>query len=962
MTLRLFMGSKADIEGRFSAAPSPFNAQVLSIDGNVLTLSTATGLSVNDALVVRQRRVRVVSLAASAVEVSTIPEGVTVGDTVTRFDADFTPWRVGEGKAPDPLSFVDDREKPKGGDGFGRPIVLTDYTGTMVKPSEGWRLCIFDDVVPNTVLFSGVIARVELVPQIIQTGRVYWSYGLDVRGWQEEADSLLINEPPFVNINSGRFLRLLMTKYTTLEVGQIDEAESPTLGRVRLQRGRRFSEVLQELNNLWPDGEAFIEYGRGTGLVYFRKRTSSPVPFILDVPKMTQWGPKKFSVERDASKTFNMLELPFWLVRDREPEVFTQPTVSDPAFLQTSVLLSGVPSNVEETDLITDDFSRDGFIAEWVEYDKINPTPPRPFSPSDGYIIAGRLNDVPGCHLLPAPSAALGDLGVTTNAIEIEPWTGEEKQLLYAQEVVINALGDAVLFAIVDQTTLSQTVRPSSTTTAVNVDSTAGFSVGDRVTWDAFTAYVTDKDAETLFIAPAFPIPPNVGTQITLHPLALSRVLAGLKFSASGALTLIRDGVEEAFSPARTYTAPATYSVRYYMQAFETTVTSATDTTATLANSANFNLGDWIEVYTRGRRTAPELRQITAKVGDVISYAATTATPSAGYQVRTLPKLVIQIKGGAYGDINGRNWTTVYTAPNTWKTDHARDAYGVTLALQQSLTATIPLFQVKNPISVTAMVGGRYLHIGTQEVDSSEPDIDCILRRVGSKYQIDFFPDTKTLWGSGNRLIVAYKERYKYTMRKSDPPAIAAMADYRGHVLSGQESLQELARLGGRYLERLEFSDNPMTLQEARDLCRNVLEAVKDIAVKVTIQTNSYLDPIVKAGQTIQTTLEGAPLLQVEQVEVTEIPGVKDETGRTVFQMQITAGTVDRLQLLTSRQNFKAGARLSLVDPANGDSESPLQELNFFEAVTSQETLITASCSNRTRKMFGNKMRCLIIA
>jgi hypothetical protein len=1101
--------------------------------------------------------------------------------------ADFTRFR----NPGQPFRFVSDRATGGNlGDSFGSELELLDPFGTMPTVEPQARITIFDDLEPNNILFGGVILSTERrVLGAENNGALRYATVVEARGYQFEADAVGIEEQPLVNVNAGTFIRFLTQKYTTLDIGEIDELNSPRIDFIRLGNYRRFSDVGREVAALWPGAEFIIGNGRSNGVVFFRQAQASNAPLILDTANLNKWSQGGATIRKDYGKLFNIVRLPYYREQMREPDLHVQSTTADPAFLKTSVVLAGQPTNVEESLLVGDDFADGALSSQFLEADKTNPNPPTGFNGAAGFLLEGSLNGVPGLHLLPDGAASWGDIGRVTNPAEVEPFTGEERQTVFAKEIVVNSLGDAVVMGIAEASSVLQplidgsgrnnlyvanatgiaggvsllvngetasvasvspgvpmvptsssdwllneaagnvtdqrgivdlvpygsgTLTGNAYTMAPNASfleaqnnqywnvnsftfgmcfslaSTTGTPDPDTATpantsWlirydqpnGRFQALVSDGVAFTTLNAPmalaenqrywallsyqrvggaannvatlrifventSVPVaqatssaavlmqknpgwalklganvlgpvayrlslfralfwaetvlsadecavvgacleshPSNwptadkialtapltiepVGT-VRNNPLTLAAIRFGVLFKANGDLRAMINGVETAFATPRTYTT-ATYSLRLSMQCFETTVTGSPSATGcTLASAANFTTGDVVEIYTRGSRTVPERRVIT-KSGSVITYAGTTYTPKANYRVRTLPKMVLQIKGGAYGDINGRDWTTIYTAPNTWQTDAdtAPDAHAVILALQKTLAATISLFYVKNPVGVTANIGSRYLHLGTQEVETSEPDIDAIVRKVGSHYQLDFFPDTKALWASGTTLELRYKERWRVELESKDSGSMVAVATLRGQTLSeGTET--ELVRKGGRVLDTVQLLPNPLTDAEALTQSAAILDAVKDPAVTVQIKTDSYRDGICQAGQTLRSAIADIPNLQINRVELAEM-GTVDDNGRALFEQTILAGTVDRLTDVLLTREIKNGSRLVIDDGVSDDSFTKIGKSNFSEVATTADPFSDSTCSTPTRRVFNGtsftKMGCLQIA
>lgn len=973
MSIELYIGSADDITARLAGAPSSTTTTITAVtSARVFTVASASTFAAGGSVNINQQRAVIESIVGLVITlVDELAEAPGIADVVRHYDANYTKYRDPDESR---LTFVLDRRNGGStGDAYGNDIALSDSDGIVAKPTNGSRILLVDSADRTTALFSGVISFTErsMIGRD-NSNRIYNGWSLQCHGYQWEADANGIEEDPVYKINSGTFLRQLVEKYTTLEIGEIDEVNSPLLDFIRLSNYRRLSSVGQDLASLWPEGEFFIDNDLTNGKVYFRLTESSYAPIVLDESYLIERGAREIIIQNDAEKVFNIVRLPFYLLQRREPDFFVQDTVVDEAFLKTSVTLNGIPANVESSLLVLDDFADGDLSEDFVEDDLTNSSPPSGFNNADGFLVEGEVNGVTGLTLLDTSgygAVSLGDIGRITDPGVFYPFTGEERQLVMAKEVVINTLGEAVVLGVTDQTTRTATITSASSSTVFTVDDASHLAQDDRITVGVQKTYISSKSGNQLTVSPALSGTPSNGTTVSLHRLAKSRIKFGVYFKASGDLKYIKDGVETAFGTPRTYTT-ATYSLRLYMQCFETTIASGISSTGcTLADASNLATGDVVEIFTSGPRSEPEQVVIT-KSGSSITYAATSNTPVAGYRVRSLPKLVLQIKGGAFGDINARTWTTLYTATNSWQTvaNTLPTSCGLLVALHKTLVATISLFWAKNPPGVTGMIGSRYLHIATQEVETSEPDVDCIIRKVGTHYQLDFFGDTKSLWSSGTRLALYYSELFERQLEKKDPASMRRLAKQRGFTVSDTITEDELTRLGGRAMDTVELLPYPITISDAVKTAISLLDAVKEDAWAVEMNSNTYSDAPVKPGQIIKSLLADVPDVLIERVRMEEIPGTAndEDNGRTVYVIKVQAGTVDRLEDILFKRRIKNGQRLVLDDGVRNDSFSKLQEVPISEVAIASDEFTTAECTNPTRIVLHAgvmvKLMCLEIA
>lgn len=974
MTLKIYIGTADEITARLAGAPNSTVATITSVTSDrVFDLDYTTSFSVGDSVVVDKNKGIIESIVSNTVTLEkALPVTPTGGNTVKHYNADYTKYR----DISTPFTFIDDiKTGGQTGEYYGQDLVLLDHDGLMANVIEQNRISIFDDVDAVTPLFAGVIVASERI-KISHIGTVdVYSSVIQAKGYQWEADSVGIEESPFTNVNSGTLLEYLMNRWTSLTAGEIDLVNSPRLDYVRLSSARRFSDIGRDLASLWPGSEFYIRNDHTGGKVYFRQRTSTTAPISLDAVNVNKVGFRQdqyIKTRKDYDKVYNIVSYPFYKEQYREPDYHQQAITSNEAFLKSSVVLAGQPTALEESLLLFDDFSDGDLNSDFTEDDLTNSAPPDGFTGSDGYLVEGQVNQVGGLHFLDtsahSPAVKFGDIGRITDPGEVEPFTGEERQLIYAQEIVVNALGDAIIGGVIDQTTVQTTTISGSTTSRVYVSSVTGFVAEDRIEVNSQKTYVTGVGANYLDVSPNVTAPAS-GVTVSKHRLALSRVKFGLLFKSTGDLKYILNGVETAFSTPRVYTAsPSTYSVRIFMQCFSATISgSPTSTGCTLLDATNFATGDVVDIFTQGERSVPETRVVTVS-GSNLTYAETNSVPSAGYTVKTKPKIVVQIKGGSeYGAITGRDWTTIHTAQNTWQTSTtAPDDFGVILAMHKSIEATITNFWMKDPVPITGVVDGRYLHIGTQEVDSTEADVDCIVRKVGSHYQLDFFPDTKNLWASGSTLELRYKERWRLHLDAKDTVSMSDLAKSRGYTVSPGDNEQTLIRLGGRAMEALQILPTPLSEFEAINQANAILSAVKDPAFTVEILTNTVLHNLCQAGQTISSSLTGVPNVEIKRVSITEIPGVKDTSNRSVYKQVILAGSVDRLSEILQKNAISAGARLIIDDGVSDDSYTKLVTATFTDTATNTELFDVSECSNPTTVVYDgasySAIRCLKIA
>lgn len=973
MTIKVYIGSSGDIEARLAGTPNATTTTVSTVtDTQVFDLASATSFAASQTITVGKQRAIIDDISGTTVTLRRplvrLPE---VGQTVSHYDADYTAWRD-QGEA---FRFLDDLKTGgrTGSNQLSSIMRFFDHNNLMVDIRNHLRMAIFDDADPDVCLFGGVVKRARKIARTKNTSQAFiYEWQIEARGYAEDANNLGIEEPPATNVNAGRYLRYLLAKYTNMAEGEIDITNSPTIDFIRLGNFKRFTDVGDQLVSLWPGAEFFVKNTNTGGEVYFREAASVPAPFLLNEDLLNLLGnyqQQGVEVERNEERVYNIVRFPFYQEQWRAPDFHVQTVTINNAYLKHSVVLNGTPSNLEESMLAQDDFASE-LGTDFVEDDLTNPSPPTGYGGSDGFLIAGEINGVRGLHLLDATgsSGRLGDIGRQTDVAEIEPFTGDERQLIMLQEIAINTLGEAVLVAVVDQSSYTALIRTGSTSTSLILDDATPFVIGDRIEVDSQKTYITNKVGNTLTVN-ALSGAPSVGEVVSLHRLAYSRIDFGLRVDGAGALKKIINGVDSALSPAITVAAGQSYSLRLYMESYEASISATPSAVSVTVDDATYlTTGDVVEVFSLGDKNAPEIRTIN-KSGNVLTFDETLeSVPEIGYRVRTKPKINVQIKGGAYGSVTGRTWTTIYSAPNTYQTDPdtAPDGRGVGIMWGKSFEGTLGQFWMKNPIPVTANVAGRYLHIGTQEVETSEPDVDVILRKVGSHFQLDFFPDTVGIWESGSTLELRYKERWLTHLDVKDIDSLNEVALSRGFTIDDNTTEDELVRKGGNVLDTIQLLPNPLSITEALTQARSILEAAKEPTFKVYINTTTEHHPIVQPGMILESTYEDIPSLKIERVEFSEIYGV-NQNGRSAWQMRITAGSLDRLEEVLVGRLVRSGNRLVLDDGVSDDSYTRLQQVPIGDMITLGGEYTTQECVSPTRVVTADgvnyvEMICLSIA
>src|SRR5882672_431536 len=371
MTMKIYIGTVNEITARLAGAPNATETTVATAESSqVFTLTATTSFSTDDSIVIGKEKGVIQSLAGSTVTLlNALSATPIVGATVRHYDSDYTKYRD-QGQ---PFVFIDDR---KIGGRTGNPtrdLTLFDFDGLMPDIVAQNRITIFDSADAATSLFAGVVlSSLKTMRTKDRSNVQIYEWTLEAEGYQWEADSVGINELPFVNVNAGDFLTYLLGKWTTLSSGEIDISASPVINYIRLSNQRRFSQVGTDLAGLWAGSEFYIGNTHTGGLVYFRQSVANIAPITLSSTYLERIGNREdqyVKVRKDYDKTFNMILFPFYREIWRAPDFHVQSTVSDDAFLKSTVTLAGQPSSVDETTLFYDDFADGTLSDQFLEYD-----------------------------------------------------------------------------------------------------------------------------------------------------------------------------------------------------------------------------------------------------------------------------------------------------------------------------------------------------------------------------------------------------------------------------------------------------------------------------------------------------------------------------------------------------------------------------------------------------------------
>ena len=188
-------------------------------------------------------------------------------------------------------------------------------------------------------------------------------------------------------------------------------------------------------------------------LIHFQKEQKKYAPIILNDALIESLGPLNSRIDPGKNTIKNIVTLPYYRKKIIEDERYQQLTTVIELELNSTVTLRQTPANIEASQLYRADYSDGLAHDDELEQDLINNNPPTGHNEDEGYLVRGRVNDIPGLHFFDASSQSpdYGDIGIINNPeyIIFEPLINTS---LRAKELQINTLGNAIVCSYLDIT------------------------------------------------------------------------------------------------------------------------------------------------------------------------------------------------------------------------------------------------------------------------------------------------------------------------------------------------------------------------------------------------------------------------------------------------------------------------------------------------------------------------------
>lgn len=756
------------------------------------------------------------------------------------------------------------------------PIIKEDWLCFLVDATGSGAKTI------NKKYFEGIITNISDTYETWIDGAAISAIDLKIQGFKKEFRRLLVNQSLMINNDTASIVRKIFTNYTDSNIVREGTITSP--GRMSSVRfvNRYPDNCLAELADV-NDYEATIDSVLESTFagceVNFKEPVKEYAPFTLDDALLKKLGYRNTNKNNNNETIFNMVTLPYWTTKQKEPQIEYQNTTTNETELKTTVTLNGIPANIDLTHLVRDDFS-DGELATdlWLENDEDNTSPPEDFTIEDGYLLEGRLNDVAGLHLLDASSLspAYGDIGLITNP-EKALFEPQVKAAIRLKEININTLGDAIVCSWLDPTC---------------------------------------TDQSELFNQ--------------------SKIIFGLELKSNGYLYSVENGVSSLVS-GKTYTTDA-YTIRNSCVSYETHLTAQTATNILAVDDpSKFAVNNVIEVYSIGRDKASTETKVTAVNGSNITITAALGTLKAFTKIKTKPKMRLEINGGSYGDVSGSEWSKIAESVNTIQQEPNVIREVIAAAVfQKSLVATIKEVVVRQYPPVEVICDGEELTCSIPN-DSAEKDIQVFIEKYQSHYRLRFPSDTKGLWASGTKLEVRYEEKVKQKIPVSDPTSLKAVAEKRGNPILNTDTPETWLIKGGIESMPEEAPSNVLDQIEAFKLALLILQDKVLGDFKITLNNlNSNAYGIIKPGQWIPLNLSNVSLKEIQIQKVQCAWGGTNEAGQAIWQYVVEAAIEDHVAKILKSFGNKARR---IVDDIEDDTAVENQSRHLVETVSNIDTV-----------------------
>ena len=749
------------------------------------------------------------------------------------------------------------------------------------------------------------------------------------------ANEKKVDLAPLINQYADIIINLInnhFTNNTLIKKGTVNRP-ADRISLVRFSKERRAYQACKAIANLYENWQYTIENSFTTnhigGIYNFQELSKTYTNFVLSDDFIEELGPDNSEISDNSTELANIVTLPFFIEESREPERFTQVTTTNIAELNSRVPLSGIPVNVERTILTQQRFSVWKIDETLQENDNNNSSPPAGHTEAEGFLVSGDINGVTGYHFInyTGTNNEWGRMALINNPAYIlfEP---QKMTALRCKELAVNTLGDAIVCAYYDNSTISSNITNVVDASTFDVADGTKFAANMLVKINNEERAIQSVSTNRIVLKNALSQTPDVDDICYVGDYNYSRIIFGLELKSNGDIYIIENGV--ASDSGENYSTD-TYTIRNLCYVNETWLSADTNNGSdilTLNDATGFEIDDIIEVHHLGNNEDPSEVKIIAKTGNDIQINTTGlgAIPK-NTRVRTKPKAKLQINGGAFGDVSGKTWTDLGNMTNTIQTEpDTIKEIGFCIAMQKSLSATLKEFTAIMFPPVEVYINGN-LMVTSTEIDNAESDIDCFLVARNERYFIELPSDTKEKWTSGSILEVKYNEKRMYHLTKYNDTSISEVAAARGTPIETDDTEKDKIRKGGIEAESELLISHPISFAEARTLLKSVLAERSEIKLRVKLDNLiSNKHGKIRPGMFIKVNNLTGYDDDSEGLEINRVVATcagQDSSNNTIWKYYLEANIPDNIpQLLKKYSNTPK----RIIDEATDDTSRLLKE------------------------------------
>lgn len=805
---------------------------------------------------------------------------------------------------------------------FNMPTIENNWLIYIVDVTETPRTI-------NKIYFGGIITSKPRTLLGKDNGKYIHSIDILASGFSYVANLLKVNIPPMVNQYADIVVNKIMKEFcdnNLVKAGSVNRPDD-RLSVIRFNKERKPFSACKAIADLYPEWEFVIEPAFNSTFAgsyyHFREKTKEYTNFILSDELIEDLGPNNSIISDDATTQANIVTLPFYVEEPREPERFTQVVTENTAELNSKIALAGLPVNAERTIIYPGLFQTEKIDDALLENDIYNDDPPEDHIGDDGYLVPGDVNGITGLHFIDASAhnPDWGQIALINNPINtiFEPLKMSQ---LRSKELSIGSLGDAIVCAYYDNSTISAEITNVISASEFEVDNIALFAVDMLVKVNdeerAIQAILGNKITLKVFLIEA----PNTGDTCYVSDFNKSRIIYGLELKADGSMAIVENGSSSTIT--QTYSTDS-YTIRNLCLVYETWTTAFSETDEIIVNdTTGFSVNDIVEIHHLGNNEQPSDVKVLAINGNTLTLDTTLGSIAENIRVRTKPKARLDINGGAYGDVSGKTWTNLGIMTNTIQTakDTIREI-GFLIASQKSLVATLKEFKAALYPPVEVYINDE-LKVTSTPDDSAESDIDCFLVARNERYFIELPTETKEQWTSGSVLEVRYNEKRLHELTNYNDEIMQQVAAQRGFSIESTDSIEDMKRKGGVEGETLTLLSYPITYDEARTLLAETLARKSEVKIQARLDNlKSNIHGNIQPGMTLQVQ----DLSGYEDTEITidrVIAILKGVSGNTpLWEYVIDANRKERLDQLVKTYN---NTPKRIIDEATDDSKNTLRE------------------------------------